>query len=176
MHGISLDQLENEPRFSEICDAFLEFVDGSELIIHNAPFDMGFLDAEIKRLESGRGELRDRCKVLDSLALARSLHPGQKNTLDALCKRYEIDNSHREIHGALLDARILADVYLAMTSGQVSLGLGEDLGGAGQTAIKRHHRTDRKLKVILANDCELAAHQARLKQIEATSGKYLWRD
>ena len=123
VHGISNDFLEDKPRFEELAEDFLQYVDGAELVIHNAPFDMGFLNHELSLLESAPQALESRCGVLDTLLLARQKHPGQKNNLDALCKRYDIDNSHRSLHGALLDARILADVYLVMTGGQTSLGL-----------------------------------------------------
>ena len=123
VHGISNDFLEDKPRFAELAEDFLKYVAGAELVIHNAPFDMGFLNYELSLLESAGDPLETRCGVLDTLLLARQKHPGQKNNLDALCKRYDIDNSHRSLHGALLDARILAEVYLVMTGGQTSLGL-----------------------------------------------------
>ncbi len=123
VHGISNDFLEDKPRFAELAEDFLRYVDGAELVIHNAPFDIGFLNHELSLLEPAPRPLESRCGVLDTLLLARQKHPGQKNNLDALCRRYEIDNSHRSLHGALLDARILADVYLVMTGGQTSLGL-----------------------------------------------------
>ena len=115
VHGISNEFLADKPVFKVIADDFLEFIDGSELIIHNAPFDVGFIDAELSRFARDLPLVKERCAVLDTLKLARQLYPGQKNSLDVLCKRYDIDNSSRELHGALLDARILADVYLAMT-------------------------------------------------------------
>ncbi len=123
VHGISNDFVADKPRFAELAEDFLAYVDGAELIIHNAPFDVGFLNDELARLDPPARGVDARCDILDTLVLARQKHPGQKNNLDALCKRYEIDNSHRSLHGALLDARILADVYLAMTGGQTSLGL-----------------------------------------------------
>src|SRR5690349_16107518 len=129
VHGITLDKLKGKPRFADVAERFLEFVDGAELVIHNAPFDVAFLDSEFKRWAGLSAAepvtIRARCRVLDTLALAREMHPGQRNGLDALCKRYFIDNSHRSLHGALLDARILADVYLAMTGGQNALALDE---------------------------------------------------
>ena len=118
VHGISNEFLADKPVFKVIADDFLEFIDGSELIIHNAPFDVGFIDAELSRFARDLPLVKERCAVLDTLKLARQLYPGQKNSLDVLCKRYDIDNSSRELHGALLDARILADVYLAMTGGR----------------------------------------------------------
>src|SRR5882672_8694560 len=118
VHGITREFLANQPRFAEIAEEFLQFVAGAEVVIHNAPFDIGFLEMELRRLDSARQPMNTLCTVLDSLVLARQMHPGQRNSLDALCKRYSVDNSHRELHGALLDARILADVYLAMTAGR----------------------------------------------------------
>ena len=123
VHGISNEFLADKPRFVELAGEFYEYVKGAELIIHNAAFDVGFLDYELGQPELEFAPLEQSCRVLDTLLLARQKHPGQKNNLDALCKRYDIDNSQRSLHGALLDARILADVYLAMTGGQTSLGL-----------------------------------------------------
>ena len=123
VHGISNDFLQDKPRFNELAADFYDYVRGAELIIHNAAFDVGFLNHELAQPELELGPLEQSCSVLDTLLLARQKHPGQKNNLDALCKRYDIDNSQRSLHGALLDARILADVYLAMTGGQTSLGL-----------------------------------------------------
>src|SRR5690349_11934584 len=123
VHGIELAQLQNAPRFAEIADELVAFISGAELIIHNAPFDVGFVDAEFARLPGTPRTVASLCRVLDTLALARSLHPGQRNSLDALCKRYSVDNSKRDLHGALLDAGILVDVYLAMTGGQSALAL-----------------------------------------------------
>ncbi len=123
VHGISDDFLQDKPLFEELADDFLRYIQGAELVIHNAPFDVGFLNHEITLLTEEKPVIADLCAVLDTLVMARQKHPGQKNNLDALCKRYEIDNSHRSVHGALLDARILADVYLVMTGGQTSLGL-----------------------------------------------------
>ena len=123
VHGISLESLQDKPKFFDICEEFLDFIRGSELIIHNAAFDVGFLNYELECVKHELKDISNICEVTDTLKQARKLHPGQRNSLDALCKRYEIDNSHRELHGALLDAQILADVYLAMTGGQVSLGL-----------------------------------------------------
>lgn len=123
VHGISNEFLQDKPRFAELAEAFYDYVKGAELIIHNAAFDVGFLNHELAQPDLDFAPLQDNCSVLDTLMLARQKHPGQKNNLDALCKRYDIDNSQRSLHGALLDARILADVYLAMTGGQTSLGL-----------------------------------------------------
>jgi len=126
VHGLSRERLAAAPTFAQVHDEFMEFVRDAELIIHNAPFDIAFLNAEIERLRVGSGKITDFCRVLDTLALARQMHPGQRNGLDALCKRYSVDNSHRELHGALLDARILAEVYLAMTGGQAKFSLSEE--------------------------------------------------
>ncbi|MEQ9208239.1 MAG: DNA polymerase III subunit epsilon, partial [Pseudomonadales bacterium] len=128
VHGITLEFLADKPVFAEIAEEFLQFIDGAELVIHNASFDVGFIDNEFGLLNKDLGKVADHCRILDSLALARNKHPGQKNSLDALCKRYEIDNSGRDLHGALLDAELLALVYLAMTGGQVNLGLGNSSG------------------------------------------------
>jgi DNA polymerase-3 subunit epsilon len=125
VHGISDDFLEDKPLFGTVANDFIEFIKGSQLVIHNAPFDVGFMDREFGQLR-GYPKTTDICTVLDTLKLARSMHPGQRNSLDALCRRYGIDNSHRELHGALLDSEILADVYLLMTGGQTSMSLGSD--------------------------------------------------
>ena len=126
VHGISDEFLLDKPVFADIADDFLEYIEGAELIIHNAPFDVGFLNYELEKIEGGKPTVDSICSVLDTLVMARQKHPGQKNNLDSLCKRYDIDNSHRTVHGALLDARILADVYLFMTGGQTTLGLDQD--------------------------------------------------
>jgi len=128
VHGIDNAFLADKPRFEALAEDFLDYIADAELVIHNAPFDIGFLDHELSLLQTPMAPLQERCSVLDTLLLARQKHPGQKNSLDALCKRYEIDNSQRSLHGALLDARILADVYLAMTGGQSSLGLEPEQG------------------------------------------------
>ena len=129
VHGISDEFLQDKPEFERVVDEFLAFVKGAELLIHNAPFDIGFLDAELARLNPAYGRMTDYCVVTDTLVMARRKHPGQRNSLDALCKRYAVDNSQRELHGALLDAEILADVYLLMSGGQTDLGLGADDSG-----------------------------------------------
>ena len=125
VHGITNEFLAQQPRFADVVDELIEFISGAELVIHNAAFDIAFLDAELQRLPGPARRMRDLCTVIDTLPLARQMHPGQRNSLDALCKRYSVDNSHRELHGALLDAQILLDVYLAMTGGQTALILGE---------------------------------------------------
>lgn len=174
VHGITNEFLADKPRFADIATDFLEFVSGAELVIHNAPFDVGFLNHELSQL-GDRRRVDDYCAVLDTLALARKLHPGQKNNLDALCKRYAVDNSRRELHGALLDAEILADVYLAMTGGQVSLTLEGNAAEAAATiaiatGIRRLTPGRHTLRIIYADADELAAHQVRLQQIDAASG------
>lgn len=177
VHGITNEFLEDKPRFGEIVESFIEYIKGAELIIHNAAFDVGFIDHELKLLNANWGVTTDYCTVLDTLMLARKMHPGQRNTLDALCKRYEIDNSHRELHGALLDSEILADVYLAMTGGQTALTLGgdEEEGEVTGTKIVRLDANRPKLKVIRANEDELAAHEARLQGLDKSAGQAIWR-
>src|SRR5262245_35704750 len=178
VHGIDDAFLAGKPRFPDIADEFLEFVRGAELVIHNAPFDVAFLDRELELAGGHRGRLRDHCQVLDTLELARQLHPGQRNSLDALCGRYSVDNSRRELHGALLDAQILSDVYLAMTGGQVALSL--ERGAEGYDAARAPTLIERAgivLVIVRANVEELAAHDARLTGIErASGGRCLWRE
>lgn len=178
VHGITNEFLADKPLFAAVVDSFLDFVKGAELIIHNAPFDLGFLNHELALLDRGYTSMTDYCSVLDTLALARKKHPGQKNNLDALCKRYEVDNSQRELHGALKDAEILADVYLMMTGGQSTLGLGYDSGGeaAATTAGVVKLAAERPpLRIIRADAAEIEAHQKRLQQIQKASGdKCLW--
>ena len=172
VHGISNEFLADKPFFADIVDDFVAFIKGAELIIHNAPFDVGFINHEFKYLSGQYPRVESICTVLDTLAMARQKHPGQKNSLDALCKRYEVDNAHRELHGALLDAEILADVYLRMTGGQVTLSLG-DQSGEGETTSQTIRRisSDRPpLKVIKACEEELQAHRSRLKAIDDASG------
>jgi DNA polymerase-3 subunit epsilon len=172
VHGISNEFLVDKPRFADIADDFERYIKGAELVIHNAPFDVGFLDNEFRLCEAGK-QVTDICSVLDTLTMARKIHPGQKNNLDALCKRYEIDNTHRELHGALLDAEILADVYLAMTGGQVALqlGAGADVtNGAHDEKIRRLPANRPVLRVIRADDTEAAGHKARLEAIAKAAG------
>lgn len=178
VHGITNEFLADKPRFSDIVHEFLAFVKGAELIIHNAAFDVGFLNHELSMVDPALGKIEDHCTILDTLLMARKMHPGQRNSLDALCKRYEIDNSHRELHGALLDAEILGDVYLAMTGGQTALilsGEGEDSTTITGAAIHRISPDRRRLKVIRASADELAAHESRLQSINKVSGgNCLW--
>ncbi len=179
VHGITDAFLADKPHFADVAEEFVAFVRGAELVIHNAPFDVGFLDAELARLGRAWGRIADLCGVCDTLQLARAKHPGQKNSLDALCRRYEVDNSHRELHGALLDAEILADVYLAMTGGQVTLSLdGDDAVSAsgGGTQLPPLDRERPPLPVLRASAAERAAHAARLDAIDqASGGRCLWR-
>ena len=172
VHGITNEFLVNQPRFAQIAEEFLQFVAGAELVIHNAPFDVGFLDMELRRLEGTRSPMNALCTVLDTLVLARQMHPGQRNSLDALCKRYSIDNSHRELHGALLDARILADVYLAMTGGQGALILGgaETTGQIRVQPIPRAVRAEVPLLIVRASAEEIEAHERFLRTIDQVSG------
>jgi len=179
VHGITREFLQGKPKFADIVEELVLFIDGAELVIHNAAFDTAFLDAELARIPGPSRTIAKLCRVLDTLALARGMHPGQRNNLDALCKRYSIDNSRRELHGALLDARILADVYLAMTGGQAALALAESTasdgaGGAAQT-IRALVRPSIPLVVISASEEELAAHAAMFAVInKASGGKCLW--
>ncbi len=177
VHGITNEFLADKPVFSAVADKFLEFVSGAELIIHNAPFDIAFLNHELAALKKDYKHMHHYCGVLDTLAMARKKHPGQKNSLDALCKRYEVDNSQRELHGALKDAEILADVYLLMTGGQSSLVLGYEGQDEAVVALTVEKlSTDRPaLRIIAAADDELAAHEKRLQQIQKSSGnKCVW--
>lgn len=178
VHGITSEFLRDKPVFANVWQNFLEFVEGAELVIHNAPFDMAFLNSEITRLDRSIGKLEDYCQVVDSLDVARQKHPGQKNNLDALCKRYNVDNSQRELHGALLDAEILADVYLLMTGGQVALSLaGEEQASsvAFQPSAAAIDPNRPRLKVIKADLDELQEHEARLDKLDSSSGGSVWR-
>lgn len=180
VHGITNEQLQDKPLFAQIAGDFLEFVAGAELIIHNAPFDLGFLNAELQRLPQEQAKMEALCAVIDTLVMARAKHPGQRNSLDALCQRYDVDNSQRDLHGALLDAEILADVYLAMTGGQTMLQLSDAAasagsGGPGSKQIRRLPKDRVPLPVIRASAEELAAHEIQLEAIKAGAGKVLWR-
>ena len=178
VHGLSNTFLADKPRFADVWEEFLEFVGDAELVIHNAEFDLGFLDAELARLEPAGPDMRSVCGVLDTLMLARHMHPGQRVSLDALCRRYEVDNSGRDLHGALLDAQLLAEVYLAMTGGQAELVLGAEAQttAAHGDAAGEIRRKGVKLVVQRATDEELAAHEAALDRLDkASGGKCLWR-
>ena len=177
VHGISLDFLQDKPRFAEIAAEFLDFVRGAELIIHNAPFDIGFLNAELDRLDMA--PIGTVCHgVLDTLRMAKDLHPGKKNNLNVLCERYGVDNSRRTLHGALLDAEILAEVYVAMTRGQESLIIDLENNSAEQQAINQQLLADRPRRaqlIVRACDDEIAEHQALLAAIQKESkGQCLW--
>jgi DNA polymerase III subunit epsilon len=209
VHGIKRADLDDKPKFAEVAEELITFISDAELVIHNAAFDVAFLDAELARLAPAGGSFADRsvapagdslanrsvadrsvsgavrnvaklCRVLDSLALARSMHPGQRNNLDALCKRYSVDNSRRDLHGALLDAQILADVYLAMTGGQVGLALSEITAPAraandGQAVVPVLVRGATPLCVVMATEEEALAHESMLTIIaKASGGKCLW--
>jgi len=173
VHGLTDEFLADKPKFADIAADFLDYVRGAELVIHNADFDVEFLDAELERL--GRGRLKDHVAgVVDTLALARELHPGRRNSLDALCERYAVDNAHRTLHGALLDARLLAEVYLAMTRGQESLAM--DLETAAETAAITARIDASGLAVLRATEEELRAHDAYLDGMAKESGgKIVWR-
>lgn len=180
VHGLTNEFLADKPLFASVADDFIEFVKGAELIIHNAPFDVGFLDNELALLNRGLGKITDYCAVLDTLVMARARHPGQKNNLDALARRYGADQRDRTYHGALLDSEILADVYLAMTGGQVGLALGgEEFGDDGERRLEGPRRLPegrRPLPVIRATPEELARHQAKLAVLDkAAGGTSLWR-
>lgn len=176
VHGLQDHFLQKQPLFKAIVDDFLAFIKDSQLIIHNAPFDIGFLDMELQRVSKNYGCMADYCTVFDTLPLARQMHPGQRNSLDALCKRYEVNNSHRELHGALLDAELLAQVYLAMTGGQTKLFAEETRTSATtQTGNKELSINHGALRVITATEAELNAHQERLTSIDqASGGKCVW--
>lgn len=177
VHGITNHFLQNKPVFADVLKEFLDFVRGSELIIHNAAFDVNFLNHEMSLADESLGTLQDYCSVVDSLQIARKKHPGQRNSLDALCRRYNVDSSKRELHGALLDAEILADVYLLLTGGQVDLLLDQS-DGADEAAseIVRLDPNRARLPVVMPSEEELATHEARIVALDAVceSGA-VWR-
>ena len=178
VHGLSNDFLSDKPLFKDIAQDFINFVRDSELIIHNAPFDVAFINSELGRLGAEWGCLEDYCQITDSLQEARELHPGQKNSLDALCGRYNVDNSNRELHGAMLDAQILLDVYLAMTGGQVTLSLEDDAVAmkSGNKPLSKLAGDRPRLQVIEPSKEELSAHEKRLREIDQDSdGGCLWK-
>lgn len=177
VHGITNEFLRDKPLFHQVAQEFFEYIKGAELVIHNAPFDVGFMDHEFALLNQQYPLTHDYCEVLDTLVMARQLHPGQKNNLDALCRRYDIDNSKRTLHGALLDSEILADVYLAMTGGQVKMNLAseaEKSTQSNQEGIRRLADTRPALKVVKATADELEAHTERLKVVNK-EGDTLWQ-
>jgi DNA polymerase-3 subunit epsilon len=183
VHGLTPEFLADKPRFAEIADELLDFIRGAELVIHNAGFDLSFLDRELACLDTLPGSIRDFCAVTDSLALARHKHPGQKNSLDALCRRYDVDNSQRELHGALLDAEILADVYLAMTGGQTAL-FGDESplpfapgvqASRAPVPLPEAPGQSHRLRVVRASPEELELHEQRLQALdEASGGVCVW--
>ncbi len=188
VHGISSEFLADKPTFAQVAEAFLTFVDEAELVIHNAPFDMAFLNSELSQLnpsqapgikhffgDQRRRRLERRCTVVDSLKLARDKHPGQRNSLDALCRRYEVDNSSRTLHGALLDAEILADVYLLMTGGQTAL-FGAADAQAAEAADQQAWTPPENLRVVPVSAAEREAHELYLQLIDERAGTAVWRD
>lgn len=182
VHGITDAFLVGKPRFAEVADEFFDFIQGARLVIHNAAFDVGFLNNEFALIgQQDRADLSQHCEILDTLLMARERHPGQRNSLDALCKRYGIDNSGRELHGALLDSELLADVFLAMTGGQTSLSLagndGEGEGAANQgSEIRRLPASRQAGRIIRATPEELEAHIARLEAVaKSAGGPALWQ-
>jgi DNA polymerase-3 subunit epsilon len=172
--GLTLEFLADKPAFADVAEEFIAFIEGAELIIHNAAFDVGFLDNELRLLGPQYGRLADRCTVEDTLLLARQRFPGQRNSLDALCKRLGVDNSHRQLHGALLDAQLLADVYIALTSGQEEIGFGAE-GQDAQVEVMQFSSipSAARPRVQVAMD-ELAAHEARLEKLRKKAGKCVW--
>ncbi|MEQ9563074.1 MAG: DNA polymerase III subunit epsilon [Woeseiaceae bacterium] len=177
VHGISREDLEGQPLFSGVVDDLLDFIRDAELVIHNAEFDVGFLEHEMRLMKHPLPVITQHAMVLDTLALARKLHPGQRNSLDALCKRYSVDASQRDVHGALIDAELLARVYLAMTGGQAALSLDADLesvGGIDNETVVRRRRDDLHFVVVQASDNEMSAHEAMLDRL-ADSGACAWR-
>ncbi|GLR70158.1 DNA polymerase III subunit epsilon [Agaribacter marinus] len=177
VHGITNEFLVDKPRFNQVADAFIEFIEGAELIIHNAPFDVGFMNHEFKLCGRNLPMTADICGVLDSLELARKMRPGKKNNLDALCRVYNVDNSHRTYHGALLDSEILAEVYLYMTGGQTALSLSEEDNGAlGGSEVKVKKLINKpNLKILRASADELSKHENYLDGIEKKAEKVIWR-
>ena len=179
VHGITDEFLADKPLFADICDEFLAFIGDADLVIHNASFDVGFINHELAKLSEQPQGVDNTCKIIDTLAIAKRKHPGQKNNLDALCKRYAVDNSQRELHGALLDAEILADVYLLMTGGQVNLNINDQSNSetgeiTKNSQIRRLPEQRTPLKVIAANEQELANHHKKLEAIESASGHCVW--
>lgn len=178
VHGITNEFLVDKPLFKDVADGFINFIRDAQLVIHNAPFDTGFMDHEFAKVSGLNIKTTDICTVLDTLTLARQMHPGQKNNLDALCRRYGIDNSHRELHGALLDSEILADVYLMMTGGQLDINLSGKASqntGAAPEAVRRISPERKGLKVIRATADELEQHEKRLDLVQQKGGSCLWR-
>jgi len=168
VHGISNEFLKDKPRFNDIVDDLMNYLKDAELVIHNAPFDVGFINHELKSVDKGLGSIADHCTVIDTLVMARKMHPGQKNNLDALCKRYDVNNTQRDLHGALLDAEILSEVYLRMTGGQVGLALDSEQSSEkedGVATVSRISADRPPLRVISASKDELSAHAEFLKKM-----------
>jgi DNA polymerase-3 subunit epsilon len=172
--GLTVEFLADKPRFAEIVDEFLAFIEGAELIIHNAAFDVGFLNAELTRLAAGHGRIQDRCGIEDSLLLARQRFPGQRNSLDALCKRLGVDNSHRQLHGALLDAQLLTEAYLALTSGQEEIGFASQPVAVAQRTLPAASMDAAARPRVHVDDEESTAHDARLQALKGKAGRCLW--
>jgi DNA polymerase-3 subunit epsilon len=172
--GLTWDFLADKPKFADVVDEFLAFVDGAELVIHNAAFDIGFLDAELARLGPHYDRMRVRCRVEDSLELARQRFPGQRNSLDALCKRLGVDNSHRQLHGALLDAQLLTEAYLALTSGQSEIGFGSAAEAAEATVVLLERVIDAPRPRVQVSEVEAAAHETRLAALRKKAGRAVW--
>jgi len=178
VHGISRADLEGQPLFADVAGELLDFLKNSELVIHNAEFDVGFLEYELQLMKHPRPVITDHALVLDTLTLAREMHPGQRNSLDALCKRYDVDASRRDVHGALIDAELLARVYLAMTGGQAALCLDEEddeFAGSGEEVLVRPRRNDLELVVVKASEAERIAHEAILDKMQ-DNGDCLFRE
>ena len=175
VHGLTLEKLSNEPLFKEVAKEFLNFVSGAELIIHNAAFDVGFLNKEISLLEWDESSIEDHSLVMDTLKMAREMHPGKKNSLDALCTRYEIDRSMRQVHGALIDADLLAKVYLAMTGGQDALDLDQPILNSQEIQTKNKENKNISLKVQKASIDELSEHEDFLSMMKK-NGECHWQD
>jgi len=172
VHGISNEFLADKPRFIDVVKDFIEYIDGAELIIHNAPFDVGFIDHEFKWVGAEYGSVASYCSVIDTLVMARKMRPGKKNNLDVLCKEYEVNNAHRELHGALLDAELLAEVYLRMTGGQSALSLDSEESSdssTGEAVVKKLSADRKPIRIIHANDEELKAHQAIVEKMGSGS-------
>lgn len=174
--GLTLDFLSDKPRFEDVAQEFLDFIAGAELVIHNAEFDVGFLNYELGLLGDSYGRIDRHAGVLDTLKIARELYPGQRNSLDALCKRLGVDNKHRQLHGALLDAELLADVYLAMTSGQTGFGFDETVAESVASESELIVTAASSTVLLHATAQEIEAHQARISKIADKSGKSLWAD
>ncbi len=177
VHGITTAFLKDKPFFADIAEQFIQFIGSDELIIHNAPFDLGFLNHELKLLKHSVSQLENLCKIIDTLKIARKLYPGQRNSLDALCKRFQVDHSHREWHGALLDSELLAKVYLAMTGGQVALFTEQDEPKANfqeKTKFVRSVLSSQPLIILNANSHELELHQEYLELLQKSAGQHYW--